>query len=385
MSTVGDARRKRGRRLLVALPVVVLLAAAAVGGPATLGRSRAGSPVTVTVMTRNLYLGGDITRPVRAAQGRTGTDALLALGHAAAGLRTVVDETDFPTRARLLAAEIADRRPALVGLQEVALWRHGPLQLDHPGRLDATEVDLDFLAVLRTELAARDASYDVAVAQDESDVEAPAFTGDPRDGNGRDVRLTMRDVVLVRTGVGIEVTGTGSGRFAQRLDVDLGGLPFAFVRGYAFADVRVGGRPVRFVTTQLESQGSAVALAQARELLAGPLAVTGPPVVLACDCNSDPAGTGSEAAAYGLLTGSGLTDAWLGQPDREGTGATCCLGERLDAATPTFDRRVDLVLSRGAVATVRAGLVGASAADRDPTGGLWSSDHAGLVAELRLD
>ena len=64
-------------------------------------------PSRITVMTRNLYLGGDITRPVRAALGRTGDEAVLALGRANHEMREIVDRTDFPTRSRLLAAEIA--------------------------------------------------------------------------------------------------------------------------------------------------------------------------------------------------------------------------------------------------------------------------------------
>ena len=45
-------------------------------------------------MTRNLYLGADINRPLRAAQGRTGR-ALLALGHANHELSEIVQRTNF--------------------------------------------------------------------------------------------------------------------------------------------------------------------------------------------------------------------------------------------------------------------------------------------------
>ena len=84
---------------------------------------------TVTVMTRNVYLGGDINRPVVAARGKSAGEALAALGQANEQLRAIVDQTDFRVRSRLLAAEIAAARPDLVGLQEVALWRKGPLEL----------------------------------------------------------------------------------------------------------------------------------------------------------------------------------------------------------------------------------------------------------------
>lgn len=380
-------RRRRAVPPVIAALVVLL----AVGSGCTTGRNTTAGPATVTVLTRNLYLGGDITRPVRAAQGRSGAEALTALGHADAELRLVVEQTDFHARAGSLAAEIVAGRPDLVALQEAALWRHGPLQLDHLGRLDATEVDLDFLALLQGALVARGAPYDVVAAQDESDVEAPAFLGG---AGSRDLRLTMRDVVLVRAGSGVEVTGHGSGQYEHRIAVDLGGVPFSFVRGYVWADVTVGDQPLRFVATQLESQSADVALAEAQELVAGPAAPGDRPVVIGCDCNSDPADTSVApgasvpgSAASTLLTGGGLTDAWLGAAERSGAGGTCCRDERLRSAG-ALDRRLDLVLGRGTAAapvtTSRVQLVGAEPADRDPTTGLWPSDHAGVLAELRL-
>ncbi|HZB66629.1 MAG TPA: hypothetical protein VE503_04340, partial [Ornithinibacter sp.] len=92
-----------------------------------------GTPVTV--MPRNLYLGADINRPVEAAlkaqaAGATPQQVVAALAVATHVSRTIVDQTGFPTRSRLLAAEIARTEPDLVGLQEVALWRSGPLELD---------------------------------------------------------------------------------------------------------------------------------------------------------------------------------------------------------------------------------------------------------------
>ena len=120
--------------------------------------------------------------------------------------------------AELLAEEIAAARPDLVGLQEVALWRHGPMQLDKIGQLNATDVDYDFLAILLSDLASRGTRYEVASAQQESDVEAPAFTGNPLSGtagSAEDVRLTDRDVILLRDDSGIRIEGRGGGHYSD--------------------------------------------------------------------------------------------------------------------------------------------------------------------------
>ena len=89
----------------------------------------------VTVMTRNLYLGADIQRPVsaavaaQAAPGSTTQSVVVALANATHLTRAIVDQTDFTVRAGLLADEIVATEPDLIGLQEVAWWRHGPIQL----------------------------------------------------------------------------------------------------------------------------------------------------------------------------------------------------------------------------------------------------------------
>ena len=93
---------RRGRRRWVFL--VAAAAALALIITAIIRVGTPDEPSRVTVMTRNVYLGGDITRPVQAALGRTEEEAVLALGQANHELREIVDRTDFPTRNRLLAA-----------------------------------------------------------------------------------------------------------------------------------------------------------------------------------------------------------------------------------------------------------------------------------------
>ena len=185
----------------------------------------------VTVMTRNLYLGADINRPVEAAltaqaQGKTPQEIVVALANATHVTRAIVDQTNFPVRAQLLAGEITRTEPDLIGLQEVALWRSGPLQLEQVGVPNATTVDYDFLQILLDALAARGEQYTAVSIGNRADVEAPSFTGSPFDGtmgaDARDVRLTMRDVVLMHVEDGLSATGTGNAIYAHNLSITVG-------------------------------------------------------------------------------------------------------------------------------------------------------------------
>jgi endonuclease/exonuclease/phosphatase family metal-dependent hydrolase len=394
--TVRTVKSPRGLRIAA---VVTVLCLALLISIAVSREYAYGDPRTVSVMTRNIYLGGNINRPIRAAVDRTGREGILALGHANHELREVVTRTDFATRSRLLAAEIAAARPDLIGLQEVGLWRRGPMQLDRVGRPDATQVDLDFLDMLLADLANSGARYEVVHVQQLSDVEAPAFTGDPyagTAGSAADVRLTDRDVILVRSEAGLQIEASGGGAYQQRFQVELGDTIFPFVRGYAWADVALGSARIRFVNTHLESQSAQLARAQAEELLNGPAGDMSLPTVIACDCNSNPASLAARSsvpigsgAAYRLITdGHGYTDLWLQQHGRDGPGNTAWLSELVNDETADFERRIDLVLARsappGQIVANRAEVTGDELSDRDPVSKLWPSDHAGVVVELRV-
>jgi hypothetical protein len=349
----------------------------------------------LTVMTRNVYLGADIQRPLRAVAGVSDPGlALVKLANANAATRTIVDQTNFPRRSELLTGEIAAQEPDLIALQEVALWRHGPLELD-PAKIavpNAQSVDYDFLQILLDDLAEAGLDYTAVRVQQESDVEAPAFTGVPPTIAGpQDVRLTMRDVVLMRERPGLSLSDTGGDNYADELVVPLAGKAMRFTRGYAWADVKVGAKKVRFINTHLEAFGSDHALAQAKELLTGPADEEGTTTIIACDCNSDPLDSrlsnGVEhRAPYDSIVASGFTDQWLHwKPAAEGW--TSGLSEKVnDTSAARFDHRIDLIFARtpsGKPLDVTEGQVtGTQVIDRDPVTGLWPSDHGGVVLTL---
>lgn len=345
----------------------------------------------ITVMTRNLYLGGDITRPL-VAIGLPPEEQGPAFVAANSTLRTIVDQTNFPLRSKQLAREVAARMPDLIGLQEVALWRHGPLDGS-----PAETVDYDFLATLLSDLAARGQNYHVVHVQPESDVAGPAVFG----GSLQNVRLTMRDVLLERAHNGVRVTASGGGNYATRIPLTIAGQTLEFIRGYNWADVQAGGQQVRVVNTHLESQLSDVAYAQAAELLAGPAAPSGKPTIVVCDCNSDPLDTSVKPGEthahqdpYLLITGQGgFADAWL-QFAPAAAGFTSGLSELVndtpEEAAARFDHRIDMVFGRRAdgspMRVDRGWVTGKDPNERTPEtaiGRLWPSDHAGVVMRLR--
>jgi hypothetical protein len=334
----------------------------------------------VTVMTYNVYYGTD-PAPLLTAP-------LDQVPFVAASVWATVQQTNFPARAGALANLIASRRPHLVGLQEAAVYR-----LQHPGdavfggTTPATAVVYDFLDLLVDSLAARGLHYVVAAADSTTDVELPAFTGLDAAGNPTfdDVRLTDRDAVLARADV--DIANPQHGKYQAYIPVSFGPVQTGVFEGWAAVDATVQGRTFRFVATHLEAQLAVpVQVGQAQELLALLQSETRP-TILAGDFNSDVLGNvpGAATPSYGLITGAGFADSWL-QPHQPDAGPTCCETVDLLNPVPALNQRIDFIFTRHfdpLAIPLQREVVGNLPSERTP-GGLWPSDHAGLVTTFLL-
>lgn len=333
------------------------------------------APGKTVVLTRNLYLGGDIGPLLDPS-----ADPL----EAAATIWNEIQHTDYPSRAARLAAEIAELRPHLVGLQEVTTFTIGPFpSADFP-----ETVLIDFIDLLQGHLAAQGQGYSVAVRQPNTQVAVPVVVGADlvtigyRDG----------DAILVRHDV--EWAEPHAAHFAARPPLELtANIPF--LRGWTRVDARVGAGWVRFVNTHLEIQSfAAVQELQAAELLAS-LAGSPLPVILVGDFNSasnPSAPADRKTGSYEMIREAGFEDLWTRSNDPD-DGLTCCHASDLSNEIAGFDQRLDLVFARN-VPGAAGGYAGAAALevlggapeDRFSANGvsLWPSDHAGVAATLRL-
>jgi hypothetical protein len=204
----------------------------------------------------------------------------------------------------------------------------------------------------------------------------------------------MHDVILTRVGSSVRVTGDHDQVFDRNLPVTIAGVEMNFARGYQWVDIRAAYASFRFVNTHLEAFSSDLALAQAVQMV-GQATASDRTTVIACDCNSDPLldtvkpiDHVPHKAPYDFITGpGGYTDQWLEWAPAE-EGWTSGLSELVNDPTPAgFDHRIDMVFGYtpdGRVLDVdRGDVTGNELSDRDPTTGLWPSDHAGVVLRLR--
>jgi endonuclease/exonuclease/phosphatase family metal-dependent hydrolase len=353
---------------------LTVLAAAAVAAPAVQAQpKKAKGKADLTVMTRNIYLGGNIFHPI-------GESDPAAFRRKTGELWAEIQKTDFVgTRAALLAKEVKRTRPDLIGLQEVATWRRGPDGVTDGSTTPATTVVYDFLKSYRAALKKLGLRYTVAVVQQEANIEAPI-------DQGYDVRLTMHDVILVKKRADLKITKSSKANYDADIGVPTPGGTLTSTRGWTAVDGRLRGKKFRFVNTHLESAAPQPREAQARELVArgGPLRVKGKPVIVVGDMNSDPNGTESDNVAVNILKGFGLFDLWPRIVKRD-PGFSCCLNnsDMSDTTAAGFDHRIDLIFSKPALKGSGGKVVGKKLSDR-AANGLWPSDHAGVVLTLRL-
>lgn len=388
----------------------------------------------LTVMTRNIYLGGDIA----AVAAATTPEEVVA---AASQFWVDVQTTDFPSRAKVIADEVFWARPEVLGLQEVTLYRSGP-PVACLGQFtpSAEEVEQDFLAILQRELRRRGLQYEVAGQVTTMDAElclVDVLAG----GDFRDIRYTDRDVLLVRKDVkwrpatlppaqplpgfveapiGPGPGDRNGGVYAMALETGdpenpvvpttaffaISGSPEPVYswRGWTAVEIERAGRWVRVFETHVEDQLAQLETldpplprwffqafqdAQLVAILDASLAMKPLPTIVLGDFNvyREP---GGDPSMYDFLTGgtfpldprldhiSPLSDAWATLRPHD-PGFTWGFDPLLDGGT--LSTTLDLVLSTGGVRPISTYRVGTRDLTRD---GLHPSDHAGIVTVFAI-
>ncbi len=340
----------------------------------------------ITVMTRNLYLGADLAPVIAAA---TEADFLLAAQTALAQ----VAANNFPERAQALAAEIVEKKPHLVGLQEVYNFTLNGNNGTAPFRNHLTD--------LMNTLTEQGADYKVAATVNNINILIPL--------GANLLGVTDSDVILARGDVFtsvVPVTQSGCQPSADGCNytvvatpvTPLGTIPIE--RGFVAVDAQVGEDHIRFVNTHLElrypdptnSLSPSIQSAQATELiliLAGLANSNSAKIIVVGDINSSPKDETitvenfAMVPPYSQFTSAGYNDTWLLRPGKP-PGFTCCQAEDLMNRKSALNERIDVTFSlEPPSGRVRANLVGNEETDKTPSG-LWPSDHAGVVTRLEF-
>jgi hypothetical protein len=341
--------------LLVALSAFVALPAAALAKKQDL-----------KVMARNVYLGADLI-PLATAPDQA------AFEQAAAQRFQTVQSNNFPARAKALAAEIKKNKPDIIGVQEATIWRRGADGVKDGPATPATQVIYDSSKELQKALKAAGSPYKEVVGRDWFDFEAPTALN-------YDVRITQRDIILVRKGSKVKVNKTFRGGFSNHFDVPTKVGLAQQLRGWVGVDGTLAKKKFRFVSTHLEAYSPAVADQQMQQLLksGGALGSKKRQSILVGDFNSAPGanandrGTSRDASAYYSAIEKGFRN---NLPKRK----TCCFAEDLHLTTKPLETWIDHVLVRPNIKVLKSGIVGTK-----QVGGLYPSDHAGITATLRL-
>ena len=361
---------------------------------------------SVTVMSRNIYLGADVGRAL---------ELIPNLPAAAQYMWDQVKQTDFSKRAKILATEIKQSSPDVIGLQEATIWYCKKYPWSKKVEVfNFTEQLLDALDG-RYELASKDGIR--ALNPGFSINPIPFLTKVNDEQTFKEVfgsssaacGFETGDALLVKKSDNLEVIEVGNSEYEASYSI----VPtiMTIYRGYSWADIKVKGVPTRFVTTHLESlwdDNKVPNSAKQAMQLVNDLSNTKMPVIVMGDFNSDPRDPRSKdqpnpgeqpiqsqacqanaitCNAYLIMSQAGYKDAGPDSLDPKNytwgmnallTGADT---KRLVAAKSMgneygFTDRLDYIFSKNGTVSVASEIIG--------TQGEYGSDHAGVVATIAL-
>lgn len=381
--------------------IIALIAALVIIAPP----ATAANP-TLTVMSRNLYLGADVG---------VALELIPDMPAAAQFMWDQAKATDFSKRSALFVEEINRENPDVIGLQEATIWYckahfwSGKTEV-----FNFTEELLEalgggYVVAEHEGTKAFNPGYSIGPIPFLTTVEDPE-TFQPLFGSDKAAcGFQIGDALLVKSDRASDVLAVGNTEYEAIYKV----VPtlMEIRRGYAWADIRIGSTTTRFITTHLESLFSEndipTAALQVQQLISD-LSKTKAPVIVMGDFNSDPRdprGVGApnpggqptanekcsvgaiECNAYRLMRAAEFIDAgpdasdptaftWgmnalLNAPDSDRVEAARKMGNNFG-----FTDRLDYIFFKNGVEVISSRVIG-----NEPP---YASDHAGIVSELEI-
>ena len=361
---------------------------------------------TITVMSRNIYLGADVG---------VALELIPDMPAAAQFMWDQVNKNDFSKRSIALAAEIKEYQPDVIGLQEAAIW-----YCKKNAWSKKTEV-FNFTDQL---LEALGGDY-VLASKDGTTAFNPGYSINPipfltmvKDSTrfqklfGQDKAacgFQIGDALAIKKNLADQVIQVGNTEYEASYSI----VPtlMTIYRGYTWADINIANIPVRFVSTHLESiwdENKVPNAAKQATQLISDLKETNMPLVVIGDFNSDPrdprpanaANPGlqptasdicpagdSKCNAYRLMVGAGFNDA--GPDSSEPTTYTWGMNALLTGPDPDrlksaqsmgneygFTDRLDYIFTKNGVVVSTSQIIGYKAP--------YATDHAGVLAEFTI-
>ena len=361
---------------------------------------------TVKVMSRNIYLGADVG---------VAMELIPDFPAAAQFMWEQVKKTDFTKRAPALAAQIRAENPDVIGIQEATTWYcKKNLFSKKVAVFNFTDTLLKELAgeyVIPTKdcVTSLNPCYSIAPVPyltkvTDADTFQPIFGTD-----SAACGFQIADALFIKSMLSKKVINVGNTEYVDTYTI----VPtlMTIYRGYTWADINISGKPVRFISTHLESiwdkDKVPNSAKQAKQLIADLDETTMPTIVIG-DFNSDPRDprssnaenpglqpTASDACpensskcnAYKLMREAGFVDSGpdASNPSTYTWGMNALLTGpdpvRLKAAQVMgnsfgFTDRLDYIFSKNGVNATTSKIIGY----KSP----YATDHAGVVSEFKI-
>ena len=361
---------------------------------------------TVTVMSRNIYLGADVG---------VALELIPNMPAAAQFMWDQVNKNDFSKRSVALAKEIQSYKPDVIGLQEATIW-----YCKKNAWSKKTEV-FNFTDQL---LQALGGDY-VLASKDGTTAFNPGYSINPipfvtmvKDPErfqklfGQDKAacgFQIGDALVIKKTLATQVIKVGNTEYEASYSI----VPtlMTIYRGYTWADINIAGIPTRFITTHLESiwdENKVPNAAKQATQLINDVKETKMPLVIIGDFNSDPrdprpsnaANPGLQptaskecpagdpkCSAYRLMREAGFDDA--GPDSSDPTTYTWGMDALLDGPDPDrlnaakgmgneygFTDRLDYMFTKNGVDVMTSEIIGF----KSP----YATDHAGVFAEFAI-